>query len=465
MKILVRVLTKQVNIEVGEGTQTVRWLAQVVSARIKMFKLLRSTFEDEKQLVTAIRGENGEPIDPNSQIVDVLNDGSIVIADVSDEIITDSYGQPSLPEWMMSAYVKSTAGQQFLSGYEAWKRNPTRMRTATAPTDVISDSLVFVGELTDVEIFASLELDWPLIEWNWCIDHMDESFMYKLKDIVRTHYGLICRLFNFLAGTARAGQRYGITMTDFKHLIHCSGLSNIFVTGRKIENIFNKAAGEIPDNGTALSRPVTSSGEQMNIPLLTRAEFVQGIARMVIGDISGMSNAAIENHILTSMEDVLKGSLYSYWEALAENMESYNDESVRMLLNRSEAYLKDIFHAYGSISKDGPIWVMATLKDVIYGCDIAEERLSFDQLIEDVFFEKCRVVMGASRGNESITPGRSTHPNKSSDDKIFEMTFSEFREALVRCILYANSKSDFTNFEKVQSGIERLMTINPRPHK
>ena len=202
MKVVVLVQRQPLEIEVGEGHQSFRWLAQVVSARIKRFKVLRATFEEEKQLVLRLTHQNGTEIDPNSEICDGVEDGSSIVAEVTDSVPSDSHGNVALTSWMQDAYVQSGAHIAFIRGNEAWKRNPTRMRTATAQ-DTASDSLIFVGELTDADVATAFELDWPLIDWSWVFDDPDEKFMYQLKDNLRDHYGPLCCIFTHYAGHGR----------------------------------------------------------------------------------------------------------------------------------------------------------------------------------------------------------------------------------------------------------------------
>jgi hypothetical protein len=200
MKVIVDVLGREVGVEVGEGKQHFKWLAQVISAKIKLFKILRSTYEDEKHLVVALRNRNGQLLDPHGIISDTIEDGAFIKAEVSDEISSDTYGNPTVPQWLQDAYVQSSAGVQFARGREAWDRNPSRMRTATAQ-DTGSDALVFAGELTDADIFSAIELDWPIIDWSWVsTEHPTEEFLYSMKDCLKMHYAVICHLFTAYAG-------------------------------------------------------------------------------------------------------------------------------------------------------------------------------------------------------------------------------------------------------------------------
>lgn len=128
---------------------------------------------------------------------------------------------------------------------------------------------------------------------------------------------------------------------------------------------------------------------------MSRSEFVEAICRIAVGVHPPASYTAEENeaHVMRSVIDLLSGRLRKYWRALDEQMESCNNQFNRDLLMHCETYLKRIFYSYGSISKDGPVITVDTFRDIVYGSNIAEERLSYNQILEDVFLRQCRVVM------------------------------------------------------------------------
>jgi hypothetical protein len=487
MKIQVNILTKSIEIELGEGRQSIKWLAQVVSARIVSQRLLRSTFEEEKQLVVGMLDKDGSMVDPNACIADVIEDGGCLRANVLDEVLSDKFGNPVVPVWRQEAFIHSGPGIVFARGHEAWKRNPSRMRTAGTAGEAGQDSLVFVGELTDADIFSALELDWSMIDWSWAVPNPTEEFLFRLKDAVKGYYGIVCRLFSFCAGAGRAGERYGLTLADFRHIMHCSGLF-AFSALKKIEAAYVAAAGEIPADN-APSRPVTAAtAEGVKWALMSRSEYMEALCRVAVGHFPEQDSKnkpsvkELEDHVLQSVVAILSGPMATYWSIVSEKMESCSNQYTRDLLQHSEGYLKEIFEKYGSVSREGPVVVEGTLRDIIYGAGVAEERLAYNQILEDIFLRRCRVVLPAVDGyghdNSSTdghsTPGRSGFGSRrreqsatpSGADDIHELTFSEFREAIVIAVKYAYQKSDELNEdEKMQAGIERLIQIVTRPHK
>ena len=76
---------QQIQINVQEGKQTFRWLAQVISSRLKQ-GTRRLSFEEEFCIVTGIRNADGELINPADKIFEHVSEGGDccnVAADVS----------------------------------------------------------------------------------------------------------------------------------------------------------------------------------------------------------------------------------------------------------------------------------------------------------------------------------------------------------------------------------------------
>jgi hypothetical protein len=207
MQVKIRILEREIVVEVGDGRQSVRWLAQTVQARIAVKKLMRLEFAEDKVIVTAIRNASGAIINPYMEIAEAVPDLSIPLkADVSDATPTDEYGNPVLTQWTQDAYVKSAAGKNFFQGNKGWKRNPSRMRTpgtrgrSGAGGLLSADGLVFVGNMSDSDVLTAFELDWPQIDWGFALQEVSNEDMERLKDGVMRCYDVICRLFQHYAG-------------------------------------------------------------------------------------------------------------------------------------------------------------------------------------------------------------------------------------------------------------------------
>ena len=152
---------------------------------------------------------------------------------------------------------------------------------------------------------------------------------------------------------------------------------------------------------------------------MSRSEFLDAICRVALGKHSPdtfLNKAESEAHVLGRITEILEGPITTYWDTLEEKMESCNNRYASELLQHSDVYLKDIFENYGSVSKEGPVVLESTLRDIIYGSGVAEERLAYNQILEDVFLRQCRIVLPMGGGynqqptSTSVTPRRYSWP-------------------------------------------------------
>ena len=86
MIIIVDVNSHLLEISLGSGSQTFKWLGQIVSARLKSQNILRHTFNQECRHVVSFRNKEGGIINPNDSICGVAADRDIVYADVVDHL-------------------------------------------------------------------------------------------------------------------------------------------------------------------------------------------------------------------------------------------------------------------------------------------------------------------------------------------------------------------------------------------
>lgn len=133
---------------------------------------------------------------------------------------------------------------------------------------------------------------------------------------------------------------------------------------------------------------------------MSRSEFMEAICRIAVGDrvAASFPPAANELHVLRTVPELLSGPLNRYWQAVNARMESSSDKHTSELLQHCHVYLKDIFENYGTVSREGPVITISTFRDIIYGSEVAEERLAYNQILEDVFLRQCRVVLPQTFG-------------------------------------------------------------------
>jgi len=199
-----------VNISVGNGQQTIKWLGSVVQARVKQFGLLRTGFENEDYIVTEIRNENDELLNPLDRIFEHANSstGFTAKATLVNGFPVDNWVNPALNEWMKTAFVKSSIGINFANEMEAWrdslntvKELPRDLNNAVLSPRSRSEkpNLVRIGfDFTEDDITSAFSLDWSAMKWNWL--SITEHQMNLLGDCLKSHYSLVCNIFAHYAG-------------------------------------------------------------------------------------------------------------------------------------------------------------------------------------------------------------------------------------------------------------------------
>lgn len=202
MKVIVNVRSKTIEISVGDGRQTFKWLALVVTSRLKQYKVLRSSFEEDCCVVLSISDMNGNLINPNDSICDICRNGGEVVAEVSDELPSDSFGNPIMTEWMVAAYVKSESGITWQMEMEAWRE---RAKTASSPEqhEEPKTTLLYIGEFSDEEVSSAFELDWRQMDWAWFGLADSDVELRDLRELLRENYALICKIFSHFCGVGR----------------------------------------------------------------------------------------------------------------------------------------------------------------------------------------------------------------------------------------------------------------------
>jgi hypothetical protein len=107
-------------IPVGEGTQTVKWLAMVAAQRfaLTMPKGRRRAREIPNQVdgfhVPAKVFKGFELLGPDKQLKQVVEDGEVLLVDLNAPGMPVKGGKPNLPTWTMEAYSHSPTGKEIL---------------------------------------------------------------------------------------------------------------------------------------------------------------------------------------------------------------------------------------------------------------------------------------------------------------------------------------------------------------
>lgn len=236
-----------ITISVDKGEQTFKWLAQVLTSRIKIEKLLRSKFGPDDIIVTGIFNVSKELINPLDKLfehkldLDADSNDLIFTAQILPQFEIDEYGNPIYDDWLHTAYLVTENSQKWSSNMQYWRdkeqtilKDKIRMKEensddeddnndqGTAWNDTLNagSSLIHIGadQLSSHDVEIAFTLDWDNMKFTW-LNNFSIHKKIALHDMLKKNYDIICNLFLHYCGVGKIGQRYGMTVLEFNHML------------------------------------------------------------------------------------------------------------------------------------------------------------------------------------------------------------------------------------------------------
>ena len=101
---------EKLELSVGDGTQSFKWLALAVQTRMKQEKIARRRNGPDDVLVIGISNERGDLLDPGDKIFEhtINPEGIAVTIELAPSLANDEHGDPLLTDWYAAAYVNYT---------------------------------------------------------------------------------------------------------------------------------------------------------------------------------------------------------------------------------------------------------------------------------------------------------------------------------------------------------------------
>ena len=261
-----------IQIKVGDGHQTFKWLAAILQSRIAEQKLLRPQQMSDHVIVKTIRNKTGELVNPNDLIVEHRPKGSFdtdtldVLVEVMAEFESDTHGFPIYEDWLQAAYMITDSSSKWALDSQLWreaeklriehekeyaeydddvdghdvlarltlaKRKAAYHRAEGKEDDELGGDLLSAGsslvqigyDFTPAEIAAAFSLDWCHMKFAW-LSHLAESTKIAIHDALKSYYSVICNIFTHYCGMGKIGERWGMSIGEFEHVM-------VLATGRK----------------------------------------------------------------------------------------------------------------------------------------------------------------------------------------------------------------------------------------
>lgn len=310
--------TRTMEIPVGPGTQTMKWLGCVASQRHALLAKPRGRMKmREKEtapegffLPEDIVGPNGR-LGPGALIKDVIREGEVIRIDLQTEIKLDEINAPKQTPWQVAAFECGPAGARRRRGIESRHaieahekaineevakraQGDERYRRAYAASALAlkrhvpppgSDyHVVVAGRVQDQEdLDAALDLDWPVLQR--ALSNLKcavtTTAAEAFHDDLQKSYGALNALFCRYAGLGRIGVPHGASPQDLAHAAHLSrlallkdGANDTSSDRDRVHRAFEGARrgrfAEADEDDAATVMPDTAA-------LISRAEFIAAL--------------------------------------------------------------------------------------------------------------------------------------------------------------------------------------------
>lgn len=216
---------QNVAIDVQQGKQTFKWLALVLQTRLQgiQAKSRGPPVLGQGSRVIGLTNMADELLDPRDCIYehahwDADNCWELK-AQTSASFESDQWGNPVYNDWTSVAYLTSENNFRFQLEMDAWRARLEPGQTA-APGGKVGSNLIQIGEAPDEQ--TAFELDWSAMHWKWLPSLTSEVQKAALRSAMAERYSVVLALFRHFCGAGELGQRYGMTLTEFSHLVQLS---------------------------------------------------------------------------------------------------------------------------------------------------------------------------------------------------------------------------------------------------
>ena len=198
------------------------------------------------------------------------------------------WGNPIYDGWMVGALLKSDTSVQWANEMEAW-RDRLDKDIDSAGRPIVGgqqpSSLIQIGEEPDLE--QAFDLDWSQMRWAW-LPTLTEAQRASLRFALKANYGLIISIFLHYCGPGLMGQRYGLTISEFGHLLHLAGVLDWNTQSDVVLGMFEKTSGGAMGGASASASSASSGGGGGGrgggavCPLMSRSHLCQAIVGVAV---------------------------------------------------------------------------------------------------------------------------------------------------------------------------------------
>lgn len=204
-------------ISCGDAKQSIQWLASAIQTRLRTFHLMRKSLETDHYIVSEIRNNNGELINPKDKIYEHMEENNklTVRATLATTYPVDDWENPAMNDWMQAAYLHGNASQHWAKEIEAWRYSLEQVKLSQSGNEVDNNvavmaqkilpqtsQLIKIGfDFSKKDLELAFNLDWKVMRWSWIA--LNDQQRSTIGDILKTNYSLVCNIFAHYAGIGK----------------------------------------------------------------------------------------------------------------------------------------------------------------------------------------------------------------------------------------------------------------------
>jgi len=485
-------------LNVKEGQQTFKWLAQVVQARSTVSNSMSAA-----RICASIMNRDNEMVNPRDMIAEHADaDGKCSVqAHLLPSFPSDAYGNPIYDDWVCAAYLRSELGIQWASEMNAWRQ---RLQAAavdssgkliggmgaagggdlggasttsgavgggnpSAGSSGGTNYLIQIGDEPDPA--STFELDWSQMRWQW-LDFSGPSHqnteLASLRLVLQEHYHLVIAVFRHYCGSGYVGQRYGMNMSEWAHLLHMLHIVNLATPSgdSNADAYFDRVVGTGAGAGAGAVGASSTPAR-----LMSRPQFAQAVAAIAISHMQASqepqgSGAGTAGSFAPLLQSFLAGPFSSYWTQLSRCYSRYciSDDLLSVALGDYYQMVKQAFLSFSTVDAErGPEIALQDYMQLL----VTSTLVFKDQTTPMIeCFLGAQVSLNAGGESESGAGAGAGAAGSMRERELSSLVYCEFLEAVSRlAIQIIDTNASLGPGKRVRMALSMICELQNHPNR
>jgi len=288
------------------------------------------------------------------------------------------------------------------------------------------------------------------MKFTWIEDILTEGQRVLLHDVLQRHYYIVYNLFLQYSGIAKVGQRYGLSLIDFRHIVHIARIYNVLDNPEKVDSVFFKICGESLNSNEGSNTLIPSASKSSlnartisdNWILMSRQEFIQALVFIAI------EKKGDEQSISEGVDTFFDGPLLELLKFFKTSYAVYKDNDsadILEMIKNTHHLVKIVFMSWATFH---PVRGAYLMLDDLIKLFIAAGVIIPDQqaILMNKYLE--------------------TQANPTLPWELQEVTFCEFVEIAAKLAIHTMAnESALTNPKRIRLTLHQISEVQSIMHK